>query len=80
MKELFKKKPKKEQDSYDTYFVKISSEVGGNIVYDSRTGVQYWRSEGVYNCGTLTVLLDADGKPLIYKEDSKGENTENGGK
>lgn len=56
-----------EQDSYKTYFVKISSESGGDIVYDSRTGVEYWRSDGSYNYGTLTVLIDADGKPLIYK-------------
>ena len=56
-----------EQDSYDTYFVRIGSESGGSIVYDSRTGVQYWRSEGTYNYGTLTILLDADGNPLIYK-------------
>ena len=56
-----------EQDSYNTYFVRISSEWGGSIIYDSRTGVQYWRSEGAYNNGTITVLLDADGKPLIYK-------------
>lgn len=58
---------KKEQDSYNTYFIRISVEYGGDIVYDSRTGVQYWRSGGSYNSGTLTVLLDADGKPLIYK-------------
>ena len=58
---------KKEQDSYNTYFVRISSEWAGDVVYDSRTGVQYWRSNGDYNRGTLTVLLDADGKPLIYK-------------
>ena len=58
---------KKEQNSYDTYFIRISSEYGGDIVYDSRTGVQYWRSNGSYNHGSLTVLLDADGKPLIYK-------------
>jgi len=57
---------KKEQDSYNTYFNRISSEFGGSIVYDSRTGVQYWRSEGKYNYGTLTVLLDIDGKPLVY--------------
>ena len=58
---------KKERDSYSTYLVRISHESGGDIVYDSRTGVQYWRSVGTYNYGTLTVLLDADGKPLIYK-------------
>lgn len=55
---------KKEQDSY---FIRISQEHAGDVVYDSRTGVQYWRSNGAYNYGTLTVLLDANGKPLIYK-------------
>lgn len=60
---------KKEQDSYNTYFIRISEEYGGAIVYDSRTGVQYWRSEGAYNLGTLTMLVDTDGKPLIYKEE-----------
>lgn len=58
---------KKEQDAYNTYFIRISSEYCGDIVYDSRTGVQYWRSAGGYNSGTLTLLVDADGKPLIYK-------------
>lgn len=56
-----------EQDSYNTYFIRISEEYDGDIVYDSRTGVQYWRSNGVYNHGILSVLLDVDGKPLIYK-------------
>ena len=58
---------KKEQDSYNTYFIRISSEYYGDIIYDSRTGVQYWRSSGAYNSGSLTVLLDTDGNPLIYK-------------
>lgn len=57
----------KEQDSYNTYFIRISQEYEGDIVYDSRTGVQYWRSNGMYNGGTLTMLVDTDGKPLIYK-------------
>ena len=55
------------QDEQDSYFITISSEYFGDVVYDSRTGVQYWRSDGSYNRGTLTVLLDADGNPLIYK-------------
>ena len=59
----------KEQDSYDTYFIRIRSEYGGDIIYDSRTGVQYWKSEGTYNRGSLTMLVDTDGKPLIYKEE-----------
>lgn len=60
---------KKEQESYNAYFIRISSEYGGDIIYDSRTGVQYWRSSGAYNTGTLTLLVDVDGKPLIYKEE-----------
>lgn len=66
---IIQNEAKKEQDSYNTYFIRISSEYAGDVVYDSRTGVQYWRSSGAYNGGTLTVLLDADGKPLIYKGD-----------
>lgn len=46
------------------YFKAISSERDGKIVYDTRTGVEYWMSYGAYN--VLTVLVDADGKPLIY--------------
>jgi uncharacterized protein YcfL len=48
------------------YFKTISKEVNGEVIYDTRTGVEYWRSASVYNCGNLTVLVDADGKPLVY--------------
>ena len=56
-----------EYSSAPSYFVKISSENGGDIIYDTRTGVQYWRSIGSYNYGTLTMLVGADGNPLLYK-------------
>ena len=49
------------------YFTTISDELYGSVVYDSRTGVQYWMSDSTYNRGNLTMLCDADGKPLIYK-------------
>ena len=45
-------------------FKTISSETYGRVVYDERTGVEYWISYGYSN--VLTVLVDADGKPLIY--------------
>ena len=48
-------------------FIIVSSEHSGMIVYDSRTGVQYWMSTSAYNSGTLTLLVDSEGKPLIYK-------------
>lgn len=46
------------------YFRTISDEINGEIIYDTRTGVEYWRCGGYSN--VLTVLVDADGKPLIY--------------
>ena len=51
---------------YTKFFKTISDEHYGNIVYDTRTGVEYWCSTAAYNRGTLTVLVDEDGKPLIY--------------
>jgi hypothetical protein len=36
------------------------------IVADRQTGVMYAVSLGTYNIGTFTLLVDADGKPLIY--------------
>lgn len=49
------------------YFKTISDEFDGRIIYDTRTGVEYWVCNGYSN--VLTVLVDADGKPLIYKEE-----------
>ena len=37
------------------------------IVADRKTGVMYAVSIGPYNRGTFTLLVDADGKPLIYE-------------
>lgn len=48
------------------YFKTVSDEDYGDIVYDTRTGVEYWMSSGINNYGALTLLVDADGKPLIY--------------
>ena len=41
------------------------------IVADRETGVMYAVSLGGYNQGTFTLLVDADGKPLIR---DKGEH------
>lgn len=47
-------------------FVELQSAYCGYVVYDTQTGVEYWISCGTHNGGTLTVLVDKDGKPLIY--------------
>lgn len=49
-------------------FKTLYKESYGSVIYDTRTGVEYWRSEGVYNWGSLTLLVDEEGKPLIYNE------------
>lgn len=64
-------KEETKQSVLDNYFVTISNESNGDIIYDSRTGVQYWRSNGSYNKGNLTVLVDESGNPLIYEGDNK---------
>ena len=50
-------------------FKTLFKEDGGYVVYDIRTGVQYWKSTGAYNYGSMTLLVDADGRPLIYEGD-----------
>ena len=38
------------------------------IVYDKYTKVMYAVSSGGYNCGNFTLLVTADGKPLLYEQ------------
>ena len=47
---------------YEERFAVISYETRGEIVYDRKTGVEYWR-----NRHSLTLLVDKDGNPLIYE-------------
>lgn len=47
-------------------FIRISDEFNGGIYYDKETKVEYWISDGGYNRGTLTMLVDENGKPLLY--------------
>ena len=48
-------------------FVQVEMASTWRIVADKETGVMYAVSCGVYNNGTFTLLVDADGNPLIYK-------------
>lgn len=52
-----------ENVSYETRFVIISQEALGDVIYDEKTGVEYWREK---SHGGLTLLVDRDGNPLIY--------------
>jgi len=52
----------------DRFFKLYSQGLGGTQIWvDRETNVQYlWHAEGY--AGGLTVLLDAEGKPLLYRE------------
>lgn len=41
------------------------------VVVDKDTHVMYAVSLGGYNAGTFTLLVDAEGEPLIYKEEQE---------
>ena len=40
---------------------------GYRVMYNKDTKVMYWSTYGPYNTGTLTLLVNADGTPQIYK-------------
>ena len=41
------------------------------VVYHKETKVMYTISCGGYNAGNFTNLVNADGSPMIYKEETK---------
>ena len=48
-------------------FVTVETTIIWKVVVDKDTHVMYAVSLGGYNSGTFTLLVDADGKPLIYE-------------
>ena len=48
-------------------FMEVENTIAWRIVADRETGVMYAVSYGRYNRGTFTLLVDANGNPLIYK-------------
>ena len=48
-------------------FVLLEDTMDWKVVYHRETKVMYAVSDGSYNRGTFTLLVDTDGKPLLYK-------------
>ena len=48
-------------------FELIQSTSWCDIIVDIETGVEYAVSTAAYNWGNMTVLVDENGKPLIWK-------------
>lgn len=51
----------------DTVFVTVSCKAEYQIVYDKETKVMYAMSDGYYNKGSFTLLVNADGTPKLYE-------------
>jgi uncharacterized lipoprotein NlpE involved in copper resistance len=56
---------------FDTRFAYVYKGSGYSIVADKETGVMYIIRINEYS-GGITVMLDADGKPLIYEGEYEG--------
>lgn len=57
-------------DDSTSMFVCVESTAGTSgwmIVYHKETKVMYAVSQGYYNCGSFTVLLNPDGTPMIWE-------------
>ena len=59
-------------DSSNNYnrnmFTKVESGLNDfYVVYDNETKVMYAVSDGLYNSGVLTMLVNADGTPKLYE-------------
>ena len=49
-------------------FIEVERTVSWRIVYHKNTKVMYAVSFGTYNCGTFTLLVNADGSPMLWEE------------
>ena len=52
-----------------TRFIKIENYGSGSIIVDTETNIEYWMSQGSYNYGTLTMLVDENGHPKVRKSE-----------
>lgn len=48
------------------FFETVFSGAAYNIVYHEQTKVMYVMSKGRYNYGTFTLLVNADGTPMVW--------------
>lgn len=53
-------------DATDSMFVVVENTPTWIVVYHKETKVMYAVSDNSYNYGNFTLLVDADGKPLLY--------------
>ena len=60
--------PVRDGESENGLFMVYQKYMSGNIIVDTQTNVMYWMSTGTHNFGTLTMLVEKDGSPKIYRD------------
>ena len=53
-------------------FITVEQTISYRVVYHSKTKVMYTMSLGGYNAGNFTLLVNPDGTPMVYEEESDG--------
>lgn len=66
------KTEKVKEQSFVSRFMTVETTGSWRVVVDRETRVLYAVSLGTYNIGVFTVLVDADGKPLLWKGEIDG--------
>ena len=61
-------KLRKERTNDFSRFVIVESTESWDVLYDNNTKVMYTVSKGPYNRGNFTILVNSDGKPLLWKD------------
>jgi hypothetical protein len=56
-----------ENQESTSMFIEVEQSMSWKIVYHKETKVMYAVSAGSYNHGTFTLLVNADGTPMLYK-------------
>lgn len=58
-----------DEDANDkSMFVRVESTIGWVVVYHRESKVMYVVSGGSYNQGTFTMLVNADGSPMLWED------------
>lgn len=53
----------------ESMFVCVEDTYSWAVVYHKDTKVMYAVSRGLYNSGTFTLLVDAQGKPMLWEDE-----------
>lgn len=62
-----------DNNSNTSMFVTIENNSLFRVVYNKDTKVMYTVSIGGYNSGNVTLLVNADGTPMLYGDKRRGE-------